>query len=141
MNLANCTLDGLADSEQGKGQHLNISGTKNFRKKNCKVIRKLILAADMFLLFWGCFLTLCLFFIMQSQHFFCFCGGNHTMADTDCFIFSVCTPSRVCYCRTGGYAGQGGNAEPAESDHFLSNNLKSCGVGGVQERGWMRGGR
>lgn len=29
---------------------------------------------------------------MQSQHFFCFCGGNHTMADTDCFIFSVCTP-------------------------------------------------
>lgn len=37
-------------------------------------------------------------------------------------------PSRVCYCRTEGYAGQGGNAEPAESEHFLSNNLKFCGV-------------
>ena len=53
-------------------------------------------------------------------------------------LFSQCVPpSRVCYCRTGGYAGQGGDAEPAESEHFLSNNLKSCGV----ERDGEGGGR
>lgn len=28
----------------------------------------------------------------------------------------------------------GGDAEPAESDHFLSNNLKSCGVEGARYR-------
>lgn len=37
-------------------------------------------------------------------------------------------PSRVCYCRTEEYAGLGGNAETAEFEHFLSNNLKSCRV-------------
>ena len=61
-------------------------------------------------------------------------------------LFSQCVPpSRVCYCRTGGYAGQGGDAEPAESEHFLSNNLKSCGVerdgeGGAYRRGRCAGG-
>ena len=57
-------------------------------------------------------------------------------------LFSQCVPpSRVCYCRMGGYAGQGGDAEPAKSEHFLSNNLKSCGVEGghVQEGRECRG--
>lgn len=56
-------------------------------------------------------------------------------------LFSQCVPpSRVCYCRTGGYAGQGGDAEPAQSEHFLSNNLKSCGVeGGHIQEGKCRG--
>lgn len=55
-------------------------------------------------------------------------------------LFSQCVPpSRVCYCRTGGYAGQGGDAEPAESEHFLSNNLKSCGVGRGHRGGKVQG--
>lgn len=37
-------------------------------------------------------------------------------------------PSRVCYCRTGGYVGLGAIAEPAESEHSHSNNLKFCVV-------------
>lgn len=48
-------------------------------------------------------------------------------------LFSQCVPpSCVCYCRTGEYAVQGGDAEPAG---FLSpNNLKCCGVeGSIQE--------
>lgn len=57
-------------------------------------------------------------------------------------LFSQCVPpSRVCYCRTGGYAGQGGDAEPAESEHFffLSNNFKSCGVAGGHAGGKVQG--
>ncbi|KAG7236121.1 hypothetical protein INR49_000685 [Caranx melampygus] len=41
--------------------------------------------------------------------------------------------------RTGGYAGQGGDAEPAESEHFLSNNLKSCGVEEASVSLWVGG--
>lgn len=61
-------------------------------------------------------------------------------------LFSQCVPpSRVCYCRTGGYTGQGGDAEAAESEHFLSNNLKSCGVkerhtGGKVQGVWILAG-
>lgn len=51
-------------------------------------------------------------------------------------------PSCVCYCRTGGYAGHGGNAEPAESEHFLSNNLKFCRLmgGGLTKYVYQSGG-
>lgn len=113
------------------------------RRKKCQVIKKLILAGDVFLLFRVCFLILCLFLIIQSQQFFHFSGGTHTMDDTDCFIFSACTPllrlllqnRRICQT-------WGGNAEPAEYEHFLSNNWKSCwverGAGGLtrcRERG------
>lgn len=72
--------------------------------------------------FRGCFLSLCLFFIMQSQHFFCLCGGI-TQWPILIALFSQCVPtSHVCYCRTGRYAG------PAQSEHSLSNNSNSCGV-------------
>lgn len=55
-------------------------------------------------------------------------------------LFSQCVPpSRVCYCRAGGYAGLGGDAEAAESKRFLSNNLKSCGVEGRHTGGKVQG--
>lgn len=37
-------------------------------------------------------------------------------------------PSCVCYCRAVGYVGIGAKAEPAESEHSISNNLKFCVV-------------
>lgn len=58
-------------------------------------------------------------------------------------LFSQCVPpSRVCYCRTGGYAGQGADAEPAESEHFLSNNFEilwGSRRGGSVQEGRCRG--
>lgn len=41
------------------------------------------------------------------------------MADTDCFIFSVCTPlSRLLLQNIEDMPGRGGDAEPTESEHF-----------------------
>lgn len=94
------------------------------------------LTLRLFLAIPACFLTHCLFFIMQSQQFFSVSVVELTQWTILIALFSQSVPpSCVCYCRTGGYAGHGGNADPAESEHFLSNNLKFCrlmGGGGLQ---------
>lgn len=58
------------------------------------------------------------------------------MADTDCFIFSVCTPlsclllqnRRICCSGWGGGGGVGGGgrAELAKFEYFVYDHLKSC---------------
>lgn len=110
--------------------------------KKMSVHRKTNLSLRLFLAIPACFLTHCLFFIMQSQQFFSVSVVELAQWTILIALFSQSVPpSCVCYCRTWGYAGQGGNAEPAESEHFLSNNLKFCRfIGGLTKSVYGAGG-
>lgn len=85
----------------------------------------------------GVSLPLVLVFRNAVSTLFCFCGGNHTMADTDCFIFPARTPlsrllllnGRICRTR---------RAEPARCEHFFAAIIREKILWGRRRR--RRGG-
>lgn len=118
------------DNKQSKVRSWIFQAWKNAEREKMSNNKKTNLSWRHTLAIRGCFLTLCLFFIMQSQQFFLLLWWNsHNGRYWLLYFLSVYPPLAFVIAEQEDMLG-GGNAEPAEFEHFLSNNWKSLLVGG-----------
>lgn len=128
---SNKTLNGWMDNKQPKVRSWIFQAWKNAEREKMSNNKKTNLSWRHSLAIQGCFLTLCLFFIMQSQQFFLLLWWNsHNGRYWLLYFLSVYPPLTFVIAEQEDILGRG-NADPAEFEHFLSNNWKSLYVGGA----------